>query len=77
MNIIIDAEDDFLTGFKRIRASVKIGNYKHAIIVNMYDKPFYMSESLYLRKMIRFAKQELESHIEESIDYTKLYTPLH
>lgn len=68
MNIIIDIEDEFLFGFKRIRASIKIGGYKHAVIANLNDKPFYLSEQLYIKKTIYNIKKELELYLAEKVN---------
>jgi hypothetical protein len=71
MNIIIDIEDEFLFGFKRIRASIKIGDYKHAVIATLNNNPFYLSEQLYIKKTIFNLKKELELYLSEKLNKTK------
>lgn len=68
MNIIIDTEDDFLSGYKKIRASIKIGSYKYGVIATLNNKPFYLSEQLYIRKTIFNLKKELELYLSEVIN---------
>lgn len=71
MNIIIDHDDDFLIGYKRIRATIRIGTYKYAVIATLNNNPFYMSESLYIRKTIFYLKKELEIYLANKL------TPIH
>jgi len=68
MNIIIDFDECFITRIKSIRASIKIGMTKHAILLPLKDKPFYISDDLFLKIMIKHSKIKLENYLSEKIN---------
>lgn len=68
MNIVIDIEKDFLTGIKKVRAEIKIANYKYAVIAYLNNKPFYMSENLYTKKIIWQLKKDIENYLSKKLN---------